>query len=528
MQEDLFNERLYCGETGAEGSCSFDPSFLAISEAMIYYAKALAFYLLKFRSVQYFQTGIELKLIEILSSMVVNADFNAKEFEYVMLAMRNKILEYEVKYKELFKQESPKFVTGDTARINDIIKNGVQEIVKKNLNLKKDVRDLHAIIVHLIRSMCVHINEIFNYRKDVEQYVTSVLEMLDMLNEPNLTAENLLSGLKIFCKKHYELIGEIDKVLKEYYGPCAQTEVSKDEIAGPAILVSGHNYFELEQVLKLTADTDINVYTHDGLINAHSFEKFQRYSNLVGHYQKYLYSSSCDFASFGGTIFITNTPMDEFDSFVRGRIFTTSLFAGIGITKIFDNNFTPMLEMTMQTRGFEKYIQHPSVSIGYISKNVDSIIYDLREKFERKIIDKIFILKIDRESMKTKNELDKFVNSIPRNVFVFATFDIERENFMKIDAFYDYGIIFYCLDKIKDIFEGKDLPINLFVSHCNIHTLSYLITLSFIGIKNIYLANCSYFTINPTIIDSVQKFFGIKQLSKLLTSSVEDIQKELY
>ena len=81
---------------------------------------------------------------------------------------------------------------------------------------------------------------------------------------------------------------------------------------------------------------------------------------------------------------------------------------------------------------------------------------------------------------------------------------------------------------MKNEFNIDEKTISLFISHCNIHTLSYLITLSFMGVKNIYLGDCSYFMINPVVINSIEKFFGIKKLSYLLNLPTTGIIQELY
>jgi len=529
MKDNPFNERNYCGETGAEGTCTFNPALLAISEVIISCAKALAFYLLKFQGTKYEQPQIKMKLVEILSSVVVNADFSNKEFEYIILAMQNKISEYQKNYKTLFKNTPPGFsISLNEPSINEIIANGEKHILKNNLELPRELKDLHTIILYLIRSTCVYTKELWYFDEDVSEYIQLILEMLDKLNLPDEDFDKLKQSLKDFCQMHYKLVLSLEDKLKTLYGPFHGTSVSKDEYAGPSILVSGHNFYELEKILEATKSTGINIYTHDGLLNAHAYEKFQSYKHLKGHYQRYLQCSSSDFASFKGAVLVTNTPMEEFDSFVRGRIFTTSMFSGLGITKIKYDNLSVLINAAKSTCGFDKHVENPPLEIGYLNNKIDSILKQLKEKFDNGEIKKIFVIKIDKNSVKLKTQLEKFINSIPDNIFVFSTFDISRKNFCKIDSFYDYGILYRCTEELKHLLITDEPPITLFVSHCNIHTLSYLITLSFMGVKNIYLGDCSYFMINPVIIDSIEKFFGIKKLSALLNLPHDTMFEELY
>ena len=529
MKDNLFNERTYCGETGAEGTCTFNPALLSITAVMISYAKALAFYLLKFQGTKYEEPHIKMKLVEVLASVVVNADFSNREFEHTIFAMRNKIAEYEKNYKTLFGEKPPVFLLFEReATINEIIANGEKYILKSNLELPRELRDLHAIIVHLTRSACVYTKELWYFNEDVSDYIQLILEILDRLNLKGVGFDELKEDLIDFCRMHYRLVLCLEKKLKNLYGPFLDTVVSRDEYAGASILVSGHNFYEFEKVLEATKNKKINVYTHDGLLNAHAYEKFRKYKHLKGHYQRYLQSSPSDFASFKGSILVTNTPMDEFDSFVRGRIYTTSMFSGLGITKIQSDDFSLLIEAAKASKGFDEHVENKPIRIGRLNNQIDSILAEIKEKFELKEIEKIFVIKIDKESVKLRTQLDKFLNTIPENVFVFSTFEMERENFFRIDSFYDYGILYYCISELKRLLGTEQLPVTLFVSHCNIHTLSYLVTLSFMGVKDIYLGNCSYFTINPAVITSMEEFFGIKKLSKLLNSPTNTIIQELY
>ena len=529
MNDNLFNKRNYCGETGGEGACTFDPTLMLIVEIIIHYAKAIAFYLINFKDTKYEEPQIAMKLVEILASVIVNADFNSKEFEQTLFAMRNKIIEYEKNYRTLFNIAPPNFLISQTQiSINELLAKGEKFIIKNNIEMSRELQDLHAIILYSIRSACVYTKELWYFNQDVLDYVNQIIEFLNILNDYNANFDELKNDIEQFCKLHYELVLKLEKTLKENYGALEETIVNRNEYEGKSILVSGHNYYELERVLEATKNQGINVYTHDGLLNAHVYKKFKNYDHLKGHYQKYLQSSSSDFAAFKGTIFVTNTPMEEFDSFVRGRIFTSSMFVGLGISKIQIDDFSTLIETTKNINGFEKFTEYPPIKICSLNNNFNSILSDLKNKFESNEITKIFIIKIDKETVKLRTQLDKFINSIPNNVFVFATFDIDRKNFIKIDSFYDYGILYQFVNEMKNEFNIDEKTISLFISHCNIHTLSYLITLSFMGVKNIYLGDCSYFMINPVVINSIEKFFGIKKLSYLLNLPTTGIIQELY
>lgn len=103
---------------------------------------------------------------------------------------------------------------------------------------------------------------------------------------------------------------------------------------GKSILVSGQNLKDLENLLEAVKDTDINVYTHNGLIVAHAYPKFAKYKNLKGHFQMSMDSVQYDFTTFKGPVLVIRNFQYLLDKLYRGRLFTTNLIAGKGMTRI--------------------------------------------------------------------------------------------------------------------------------------------------------------------------------------------------
>ena len=68
------------------------------------------------------------------------------------------------------------------------------------------------------------------------------------------------------------------------YGKPEITQVNIGVRKNPAILISGHDLPDLEQLLEQTKGTGVDVYTHGEMLPAHYYPFFKKYDNFAGNY----------------------------------------------------------------------------------------------------------------------------------------------------------------------------------------------------------------------------------------------------
>src|SRR5699024_4925278 len=108
----------------------------------------------------------------------------------------------------------------------------------------------------------------------------------------------LIRKINDFAKINFQIHKKIHQLKEQYYGKISLNDVQIGVDAGKSILVSGQNLKDLEKLLEAIKDTDINVYTHNELVVAHAYPKFEKFPNLKGHYQMSLDNVQYDFSSF--------------------------------------------------------------------------------------------------------------------------------------------------------------------------------------------------------------------------------------
>ena len=104
----------------------------------------------------------------------------------------------------------------------------------------------------------------------------------------------------------------------------------------PGILVSGHDYRDLEDLLKQTEGTEIDVYTHGEMLPAHYYPCFQKYRHLVGNYGNAWWQQTKEFDSFNGPILITTNCIVPVKDAYKDRVFTTGMSGYPGVKHIAD------------------------------------------------------------------------------------------------------------------------------------------------------------------------------------------------
>ena len=76
----------------------------------------------------------------------------------------------------------------------------------------------------------------------------------------------------------------LDAANTETYGHPVPTAVRTTPVQGKAIVVSGHDLKDLEELLKQTEGKGINVYTHGEMLPCHAYPGLKKYQHLVGNY----------------------------------------------------------------------------------------------------------------------------------------------------------------------------------------------------------------------------------------------------
>jgi hydroxylamine reductase len=140
----------------------------------------------------------------------------------------------------------------------------------------------------------------------------------------------------------------LDEAHTKRLGIPQPVRVSQNKIEGKAIVVTGHNLFALEQLLKQTEGKGINIYTHSEMLPAHGYPELKKYPHLKGNIGKAWYDQRRLFEKFPGAILATTNCVMPIKGSYADRMFSYEVAGLENVQKIENDDFTPLIERALE------------------------------------------------------------------------------------------------------------------------------------------------------------------------------------
>jgi hydroxylamine reductase len=244
-----------------------------------------------------------------------------------------------------------------------------------------DVQSLQEILLYGLKGMAAyahHARRLGAVDESVDAFVEEAL--FATMTNVNFDVPALFEMVLECGRKNLRVMEMLDEAHVRRFGAPSPTAVYEGTKAGPGILVTGHDLLDLEDLLKQTEGTGINVYTHGEMLPAHMYPGLRKYKHLAGHYGGAWQKQKTEFAEFGGPILATTNcvliPREEY----AGRLFTTRATAVPGGKRLTSSDFSaviacakergplPECRVRESTVGF-----HQSVILGLADKIVAAV-----------------------------------------------------------------------------------------------------------------------------------------------------------
>lgn len=506
----------------SKGICAINPNLSSLQEVILIYLKELSYYLLLLKKAGAENEIIKENIIEAVSGITANVEYNHEQFKKLVSILANDLSQAKTLYAHLCRQRGNElkfiksyFKHGKTFNITDIIKKGEKYYIQRNIDYTSEQKNMFDIMLFLVKNICTKIMQIKSFNKNYDKAYFSILTLLNTMNCEDVANCEVKSVIDESTREYQNLTKLISDTQEEVYGKRASVNISFAPRSGKAILVSGIDMTQLEAVLEATKNRGIDVYTHGlTMLMAHTLAKFKSYPNLVGHFGKGSDNSLFDFAAFPGAILMTRYLFQKVEYLYRGRLFTTDSFAPSGIVKITENNFEPLIQAALESKGFTKKEQELIHRVGLRRKFMERKVVELLERMEKNEIRHLYFVGILRNGVEYKEYFDKFFELLPKDCFAISlSHDKSEENVLHVDSFYDYLFIYEVLEKFNQKTPLKQLNISIFITKCDQYTITNIINFSNMGVKNIFLCKCIPTLINPTLVQTLVKNFGIHEFS---------------
>ena len=216
----------------------------------------------------------------------------------------------------------------------------------------EDIRSLKSLILFGIRGIAAYAYhaQVFGYENEtVNAFFYEALRAVgsDMGMDELLPLALKVGEINLIC------MALLDEANTKTYGNPVPTEVTLTVEKGPFIVITGHDLYDLKQLLEQTKDKGINVYTHGEMLPAHGYPELKKYSHLKGNFGTAWQNQQKEFANLPAPILYTTNCLMPPKASYSDRVFTTEVVSYPEIIHVGeDKDFTPVIEKALELGGF--------------------------------------------------------------------------------------------------------------------------------------------------------------------------------
>lgn len=394
----------------------------------------------------------------------------------------------------------------------------------------EDLRSLREMITYGLKGMAAYAEHALNIGMEDNDIYAFIYKALSSILDDSLSADDLVALTLETGEYGVKTMALLDKANTTKYGNPEITEVNIGVRGNPAILISGHDLTDLEQLLEQTEGTGVDVYTHSEMLPAHYYPAFKKYSHFAGNYGNAWWKQIDEFITFKGPIlFTSNCIVPPRSEEIRNRIFTTNSSGYPGCKHISaDSNgkkdFSEIIALA-KTLPAPEEIETGSIVGGFAHNQVIDLADKVVEAVKSGAIKKFFVMAGCDGRMKLREYYTEFAKALPNDT-VILTAGCAKYRYNKLGLGDINGIprvldAGQCNDsyslavialKLKEVFELDDinkLPIAFNIAWYEQKAVIVLLALLYLGIKNIHLGPTLPGFLSPNVKRVLVDKFGI-------------------
>jgi len=509
------------------GVCGKTPQVAALQDLLIYAVSGLSLLAVEGRKVGISDENIDQFASEAIFSTLTNVDFDPERFADLInetVRLRDKLKE-KVKAaggKSDFSEGPVTFIPETT--LDGIVEQGEKVGIKSDADEDPDITSLKQLLVYGIKGVSAYADHAAILGQTDEKVFAFIHEGMAATLNNELSADDLV-GLVLKCGEiNLRAMELLDAGNTGAYGHPVPTGVPLGVKKGKAILVSGHDLKDLEEILKQSEGKGINVYTHGEMLPCHGYPELKKYSHFYGHYGTAWQNQAKEFAQFPGAILMTTNCIQKPKDSYKDNIFTTGLVGWPGIVHIADKNFAPIIEKALEMPGFDEDVEGKSVMVGFARNAVMGVVDKVIEAVKSKAIRHFFLVGGCDGAKTGRNYYTEFVEKVPEDCVVltlacgkFRFFDKDLGNIGGIPRLLDIGQCNDAYSAVKiavalsEAFECgvNDLPLSMILSWYEQKAVAILLTLLYLGIRDIRLGPSLPVFVSPNILNVLVERFNI-------------------
>ncbi len=518
-----------------KGVCGKTPEVAGIQDSLMYFLRGMSVYTNIARDNGIEDDDANKFIMEGLFMTITNANFDKQRFVEKLkegFAIRLRLEKLLEEKGLLTDKENLPEAAKWYANSKEEFEEKAPEVGVLQLSKNEDIRSLRELIIYGIKGMAAYAEHALNLGEKENDIFSFMQKGLAASLDDSLTAEEL-TAMVLECGKYgVEVMALLDKANTGAYGNPEITKVNIGVRKNPAILISGHDLRDMEDLLEQTKDTGVDVYTHSEMLPANYYPAFKKYEHFVGNYGNSWWKQREEFEAFNGPIlFTTNCIVPPLkNATYTDRIYTTGSSGLEGAIHIPDRknkkskDFSAIIEHAKKCPP-PKEIETGEIVGGFAHNQVIQLADKIVEAVKSGAIRKFFVMAGCDGRMKDREYYTEFAEKLPKDT-VILTAGCAKYRYNKLPLGDINGIprvldAGQCNDsyslavialKLKEVFELNDineLPIAYNIAWYEQKAVIVLLALLSLGVKNIHLGPTLPAFLSPNVANVLVKNFGI-------------------
>jgi len=387
----------------------------------------------------------------------------------------------------------------------------------------KEIKNLQELVVYGLKGVAAYAFHAMAMGSSAPASYATIHEILATLTEPH-TAEELLGlSLKV-GELNYAVLEQLDGAHTETFGAPVPASVRLHPVAGKAILVSGHDLHDLYQLLVQTEGLGINIYTHGEMLPAHGYPKLKAFKHLAGNYGGAWIDQADDFDLFPGSVLMTSNCIQQPKASYTARLFTAGPVAWPGVQHATGTDFAPVIAAALAAPGFAEDGPDESITTGFGHNAVLGVAGTVIDAVKAGALRRFFLIGGCDGARSGRSYYTELAEQVPQDCVILTLacgkYRFNKQDFGTLGGLPRLLDLGQCNDaysalKIAQALAGafdcgvNDLPLSLVLSWYEQKAVAILLTLLWMGVRNIRIGPTLPAFLSPAVLDLLHKNYNL-------------------
>jgi hydroxylamine reductase len=513
------------------GVCGKDENTATLQDLLIHAVKGISQYAHRARKLGAADAGIDAFTIEAIFATLTNVNFDEDQ----VAALVYHAAEVRNLARTLYMDAATKAgvvaqpLAGPAAwqpatERTALLAQGREQLLPAAFLLQgKESKNLEELVIYGLKGVAAYAYHAMVLGSSAPMAYATLHETLAALTEPHTQEELLGLAMKV-GELNYQVLEQLDGAHIETFGAPTPAQVRLHPLAGKAILVSGHDLHDLYQLLLQTESLGINIYTHGEMLPAHGYPKLKAFKHLAGNYGGAWVDQADDFDQFPGAVLMTSNCIQQPKASYKARLFTAGPVQWPGVEHIAGTDFAPVIAAALEATGFVEDGPADFITVGFGHDAVLGVAGTVVDAVKAGALKHFFLIGGCDGARSGRSYYTELAEQVPQDCVILTLacgkYRFNKQEFGTLGGLPRLLDLGQCNDaysalKIAQALAGafdcgvNDLPLSLVLSWYEQKAVAILLTLLWMGIRNIRIGPTLPAFLSPAVLEMLHTNYNL-------------------